>query len=207
MSIDIVAKQKVYVIDDDPELRDLLTWLLASVNIAAENYASAEQFLQDYEPGQPGCIVLDLRMPGMSGLRLFDHLRALGHHCPIIILTGHGDIAMAVRAMREGAFDFIEKPFSEQQLLERIQDALALDRQQQAQLTVIAEIKERLALLTPRERDVLDLLLEGKINKAIAVELGINERTVETHRYNVMEKMKVKSLGELLRMLLPRQPL
>jgi two-component system response regulator FixJ len=193
-------RSTVFVVDDDQDMRNSLKWLLESVNLPVETYASAEQFLVGYTADRPGCLLLDVRMPGMGGIRLLEYLRKSRMRLPVIVLTGHGDVPMAVQALKLGAFDFIEKPATHQRILERTQDALATDRERRARDTDTAAFGRLLAQLSQREREVLDLLVEGESNKAISTELGISERTVEKHRENVMQKMEVKSLARLIRM-------
>ena len=187
----------IFVVDDDETLRGSLRWLLESLRHNVQTYASAREFLSSYDPVQPGCLVLDIRMPEISGLQLQEILTKRGIRIPVIMITGHADIAMAVRAMKAGAIDFIEKPFNDQELLERVEQALALDarqRQEEAQRRIAIE---RLELLTPREREVLEKVVCGKLNKVIAAELGISMKTVEAHRAKVMGKMGVNSPAEL----------
>lgn len=192
----------VFVIDDDQEMRNSLKYLIESVRLPVEAFACAEAFLQDFDPTRPGCLLLDVRMPGMGGLRLLEWLRSQGARLPVIVFTGHGDIPMAVDALKGGAFHFIEKPANRQQLVHCIQDALALDRELRAKALRRAEIEALLAQLTPREREILERVIEGEPNKRIAMELGISERTVEKHREGMMEKMGTHSLAKLVQMIL-----
>ena len=187
----------IFVIDDDQTLRGSLRWLLESMKLNVRTYASAREFLSSYDPAQPGCLVLDVRMPEISGLQLQEILTQRGIRIPVIMITGHGDIAMAVRAMKTGALDFIEKPFNDQELLDRVQQALAIDARQRREEAQRRVAIERLSLLTPREREVLEKVLLGNHNKTIAAELGISMKTVEAHRAKVMEKMGVRSAAEL----------
>ncbi len=191
----------VFVVDDDEAMRESLLWLLTSVGLPTTGYSSAEAFLAADHPERCGCLVLDVRMPGMSGLELQERLAAQGTPLPIIIVTGHGDIPMAVRAMKAGAVDFLEKPFNNQQLLERITAALRSDAAAQAERRQRKDLRERLASLSPREREVAQLVAAGKQNKVIAFDLGISQKTVEVHRHHVMEKMKAQTAAELGRML------
>ena len=189
----------VYVVDDDDEVRDAIADLIDSVGLPTRAFASAQAFLQAYEPPQSGCLVLDVRMPGMNGLELQQELMTRGAMIPIIFLTGHGDIPMAVEAMRRGAVDFMPKPFREQELLDRIRAALDEGAESFRAAASRQSVQKCLADLTPRETQVLELVVAGKANKVIAYELGVSERTVEVHRAHVMEKMRVKNLAELVR--------
>jgi two-component system, LuxR family, response regulator FixJ len=192
----------VMVVDDDAGVRNAMRILLKSVGIEATLYPSAHEFLAAYQPSQPGCLVLDIRMPGMSGLELQQQLNLRGAVIPVIFMTGHGDIPMAVEAMQHGAFDFLQKPFRDQDLLDRIQRAIVKDGELRQSLGEHARIKAHLESLTPREREVLDLMTKGKQNKSIAQDLGVSPRTVEIHRARVMEKMDAQSVAELVRMML-----
>jgi FixJ family two-component response regulator len=198
--------QTVYVVDDDEAVRSSLKLLLKSAGVASEAFASAQEFLAGYEASQPGCLVLDVRMPGMSGLELQHELNLRGATLPVIFITGHGDIPMAVEAMQHGAFDFLQKPFRDQELLDRVQKALARDAENRARLRHTDRIRERLATLSPREREVLDLVTRGKANKMVAGDLGVSQRTVEIHRAHVMQKMEAGSLAELVRMMMTVAP-
>ena len=192
----------VMVVDDDAGIRNAMRILLKSVGIEATLYASAQEFLAAYQPSQPGCLVLDIRMPGMSGLELQQQLNLRGAVIPVIFMTGHGDIPMAVEAMQHGAFDFLQKPFRDQDLLDRIQRAIARDTERRESLGEHTRIKSHLESLTAREREVLDLMVKGKQNKQIAQDLGVSPRTIEIHRARVMEKMDAHSVAELVRMML-----
>ena len=196
------ANPIVMVVDDDPGVRNAMRTLLKSVGIQSTLYASAQEFLGAYQPTQPGCLVLDIRMPGMSGLELQQELNLRGAVIPVIFMTGHGDIPMAVEAMQHGAFDFLQKPFRDQDLLDRIQRAIVKDAELRQSLGEHARIRTHLESLTPREREVLDLMTQGKQNKSIAQDLGVSPRTVEIHRARVMEKMNAQSVAELVRMML-----
>jgi two-component system, LuxR family, response regulator FixJ len=196
----------VFVVDDDEGVRNSLRFLLKSVGLPARALASAGEFLESYESSQPGCLVLDVRMPGMSGLELQQQLNLRGAVIPVIFITGHGDIPMAVEAMQQGAFDFLQKPFRDQDLIDRIQRALERDGRNRAALDEHARIRERLDSLTPREREVLALMTRGKPNKIMAAELGLSQRTVEIHRARVMEKSGAASLAQLVRMVLDLEP-
>lgn len=190
----------VYVVDDDPAMRDSLKWLMDSVSLPVKTFENAKAFLDAYEPGQPGCLVLDVRMPGISGLELQERIVNEGFTLPVIFITGHGDVPMAVRALKNGAVDFIEKPFSDQALLDRIQQAVDIHRQRITDEGRKSEIVRRLNTLSPRERDVMNLVVVGQSNKSIATQLGLSPKTVEVHRARVMEKMQAKSLPELVTM-------
>ncbi|MEW7973276.1 MAG: response regulator transcription factor [Candidatus Thiodiazotropha endolucinida] len=190
----------VFVVDDDQAMRNSLKWLIESVSMQVETFESADAFIKSYYPGRSGCLLLDVRMPGMSGLELQEYLRANQIAIPVIIITGHGDVPMAVRAMKSGAVDFIEKPFNDELLLESIRHALALDVKQRDMQKQRAEIATRLARLTPREHEVMVMVTNGKANKEIASSLGVSAKTVEAHRARVMEKMQANSLAELVRM-------
>ncbi len=193
-----MADPIVNVVDDDASVRKSLTMLLKSVGLRAKTYASAQEFLDTFERGVPGCLVLDVRMPGMSGVELQQKLLSMNVHLPIIFITAHGDVPMAVETMKAGAIDFIQKPFRDQDLIDRIQTALAEDERLRKLSANRAEIAERQETLTPREREVMDLVVGGAPNKAIAAELGLSERTVEIHRSRVMTKMGAESLAHLV---------
>lgn len=190
----------VFIIDDDEAVRRFLSGLIASVGLRVETYASAQEFLDADEPSQPGCLLLDIRMPGMSGLELQKELASRNIRIPIIILTGHGNVQVAVHAMKAGAVDFIEKPFNNELLLDRIQMAVAESVDADTTRVKQDEIAHRMELLTPREHQVLDIVAAGETNKAIARRLEISEKTVEIHRARVMEKMQAKSLANLVKM-------
>jgi two-component system response regulator FixJ len=193
---------RVHVVDDDEAVRSSLRFLIRSVGLQAQAYDSAQEFLKSYDPRQPGCLLLDVRMPGMSGLELQQELNRRGATLPVIFITGHGDVPMAVAAMQYGAFDFLQKPFRDQDLLDRVQRAMARDAESRSRLAARAEIRSRLATLTPRELEVMDLVTSGKANKVVGADLGVSQRTVEIHRAHVMEKMGAGSLAELVRMVL-----
>jgi two-component system response regulator FixJ len=192
----------VFIVDDDEAVRNSLRLLLKSVGLVPAAMGSAREFLQKHDPTQPGCLVLDVRMPEMSGLELQEQLNLLGAVIPVIFITGHGDVPMAVEAMQAGAFDFLQKPFRDQDLIDRIQRALEKDRTNRAVLDERAVIRQRLESLTPREREVLDMVASGKPNKIMASDLGVSQRTVEIHRARVMEKMGATSLAQLVRMVM-----
>lgn len=190
----------VFVIDDDEAVRHFLRGLIASVDLRVEAYASAQEFLAAYRSSAPGCLVLDIRMPGMSGLELQQELSVRGIDLPVIVLTGHGNVQVAVHAMKAGAVDFIEKPFNNELLLDRVQTAVAESVEAYDSRAKRDDILRRQELLTPRERQVLDLVVAGESNKGIARHLHISEKTVEIHRANVMGKMQAKSLADLVKM-------
>jgi FixJ family two-component response regulator len=196
------ARPTIFVVDDDTAVRDALKLLLRSVGQAVETFGSAQEFLDAYGEDRPGCLVLDIRMPGMSGLELQQKLNEKHSILPIIFITGHGDVPMAVEAMQAGAVDFIQKPFRDQDLIDRINQALEKDSSNRAALGERNDIRRRLETLTPREREVLDLVVHGKANKVIAGDLKLSQRTVEIHRARVMEKMQASSLAHLVRMVL-----
>lgn len=189
----------VFVVDDDEAVRHFLRGLIVSVGLRVETYASAQEFLDAVRPGSPGCLLLDIRMPGMSGLELQRELAERSIGLPVIILTGHGDVQLAVHAMKAGAVDFIEKPFNNELLLDRVQKAVAESVDADSARLKRDEVTSRLDLLTPRERQVLDLVVAGETNKGAARRLGISEKTVEIHRARVMDKMRAKSLVDLVK--------
>lgn len=191
------ASAVVHLIDDDEGVRRGLAFLLGTAGLAVKVYESAVLFLEKYDGARDGCIVSDVRMPGMDGIQLMRRLDELNVKLPVLVMTGHADVAMAVEAMKAGAVDFIEKPFSDETLLAAIQTALARDSRSADDFD---QIRARLASLTPREKEVLDGLLSGHPNKTIAFDLGLSPRTVEVHRANVMTKMAASSLSELVRM-------
>lgn len=192
--------QTVFVVDDDQAVRMALSLLIRSMGLAVETFESASAFLGTCDPERSGCLVLDIRMPGMSGLEMQEELNRRAIGLPVIFITGHGDVAMAVRAMKSGAVDFIEKPFNDQQLLDRVNKALDLDRNARAARAEHATLAARIELLSPREREVMERIVAGQANKVIAIELGLSERTVEIHRAKVMTKTGARSLAELVTM-------
>jgi FixJ family two-component response regulator len=192
----------VFVIDDDDAVRSSLKLLFKSIGLPVQVFASAQDFLPGYVLDQAGCLVVDVRMPGMSGLQLQQELNLRGAMIPVIFITGHGDISMAVEAMQHGAFDFLPKPFADQDLIDRVQRALKKDALNRNEIGQAERIRERLQSLTPREREVLDLVTGGKPNKVMAADLGVSQRTIEIHRARVMEKMQANSLAQLVRMTL-----
>ena len=189
----------VYIVDDDDAIRDSLSLLMRSVGLASETHESAADFLQAYEPDKLSCLIADIRMPGLSGLELQQELNERHAEVPIIFITGHGDVPMAVKAMQAGAMDFIQKPFRDQDLLDKIHKALQEDRERRTSRREVSVIRERLDTLTPRETEVMQKVVQGCANKVIAMDLGVSQRTVELHRARVMHKMRVRSLAELVR--------
>ncbi len=189
----------VFIVDDEADVRDSVGLLVRSAELAVETFASAGEFLQACDRERPGCVVLDVRMPGLSGLAAQQQLLKRGITLPIIFISGHGDIAMAVQA---GALDFLEKPFDDQVLLDRVHKALVIDAENRAHAAAEAEIRRRLQTLTPRECEVMEQLIEGKVNKIIAQELDVSTRTVEIHRARVLHKMRVSNVSQLVRLVL-----
>ena len=189
----------VQLVDDDPAVRDSIAFLLKTVGVPCQTYADAGQFLDEFSAGEVSCLVLDIRMPGMSGLELQEEMKRRNWNTPIIFITGHGEIAMAVRAMRNGAFDFIQKPFKDQELLDSVNAAFVIARSQHKQQRDIKDIRAAYESLSPREREVMALVTSGKANKVIAFDLGVSQRTVEIHRARVMHKMGAHNLAELVR--------
>ncbi|WP_079435123.1 response regulator transcription factor [Zoogloea sp. LCSB751] len=196
------ALPTVYVVDDDDGVRESLRWLLESVGHPVRVFRHGRDFLDGYDPNLPGCLLLDIRMPLMGGFELQEVLRIDNPALPILFLTGHGTIPMSVRAMRAGAFDFIEKPFSDQALLERVQDAVNDAAERHRQQRHVRSINHHLAMLSPREREVLDLLMDGMSSRQIGEELGISKKTVEVHRCHIREKLGIGTVAELVRMVL-----
>jgi FixJ family two-component response regulator len=190
----------VFVVDDDRGVRDATRSLLASIGLRVETFKTAQEFLSSQRPDAPSCLVLDVRLPGLSGLDLQRELSNAGTPIPIIFITGHGDVPMSVQAMKGGAVEFLTKPFRDQQLLDAIQEAIERARVERKQRIELAELRERYESLTPREREVMGLVVTGLLNKQVAAELGTSEVTVKIHRAQVMKKMKVASLAELVRL-------
>jgi FixJ family two-component response regulator len=195
-----MVEPTVFIVDDDRGVRNSIRELLISVGLAVETFESAQSFLDSFDTARPGCLVLDVRMAHMGGLALEARLTEMGAEIPIVFISGHGDISMAVKAIKRGAVDFVPKPYQEQHLLDAINEALQRDALERAPPLDASGLDERLQTLTPREREVLDLALKGHSSKVIAGELGISHRTVELHRSNLLEKLGVASVSELLRL-------
>ena len=194
----------VFVVDDDQAMRTSLQWLIESTGMQVKTFESADAFLSNFYPERAGCLLLDVRMPGMSGLELQSYLAREGYQLPVIIITGHGDVGMAVKAMRAGAMDFIEKPFHDEDLLRSIQRALEVDQRQRLSRAARAGILARVADLTPREHEVMGMVTDGKANREIAVALGVTPKTVEAHRANIMEKLQVTTVADLMKVALAK---
>lgn len=192
----------VFVVDDDDAVRESLAFLIKSIGLKVENFASAQDFLKGYNPARSGCLVLDIRMPGMSGLELQDKLNQMDSMLPIIFITGHGDVPMAVKAIKAGAADFVQKPFRDQELIDRIREVLEEDASARVEKLQKVEILKRIDSLTEREREVMEQVVDGKANKVVAIDLNVSQRTVEIHRANVMDKMKARSLAQLVRLVM-----
>jgi two-component system, LuxR family, response regulator FixJ len=193
------TEQQVFIIDDDEAVRDAMSMLLETIDLSHQCFSSATEFLDGFDGSQRGCLVLDIRMPGMNGLELQQRLKKREAHLPIIFITGHGDVPMAVEAMREGALDFMRKPIREQELLDRIQEALEHEAGTRKNIFDRELMSKRLSSLTIREREVFERVTEGHANKVIGLDLGISERTVEVHRSQVMRKLEVNSLAQLVK--------
>ena len=192
----------VYIVDDEASIRDSLAMLLRSVGLASQSFTDARAFLAAYQARAESCLVADVRMPGMSGIELLEALRERGARLRVVIITGHGDIAMAVRAMKAGAVDFIEKPFHDQILIDAVHRALARagETDDTPAIADAEALRARLSTLSPREREVMALVVEGRPNKTVATRLGLSTRTVEVHRAKVMEKMQARSIADLVKM-------
>ena len=200
------ADPTVFIVDDDPAVRQALMTLVRSMRLRAESYESAQQFLDAFDVSRPGCMLLDVRMPGISGLGLLEHLNREEISLPTIVMSAYGDVPMVVRAMKAGALNFLEKPCRDQQLWEAIQEAIKWDADHRERMTLCAHVRHRLQRLTRGEHDVLALLIDGKPNRTIAAELNLSVRTIEVRRAKIMEKMKADSLSELIRLTLSGDP-
>jgi FixJ family two-component response regulator len=194
------SRPVVHIVDDDDGMRKAITVLMTTVGYRALAFARPTEFLQKYDPNQPGCLILDVRMPEMSGLEVQQQLNRSGSMVPVVLITAHGDIPMAVQAMKDGAFDFLQKPFRDQDLIDRVNSALKQDAENRAAVEKLADLKRRAESLTPREREVMAFVVDGRANKVVAIDLGLSERTVEIHRANVMEKMGARSIAHLVKM-------
>lgn len=194
------SKQTVYVVDDDASARESLCWLLGTERLPSRAFASAGEFLDDWSGEWSGCVTLDIRMPDMSGLQVQQELLRRGNRMPVIVLTGHADVPIAIRAMKLGAYDFLEKPYSDSELLDAVRGALAHQREQDRSESEQASALRALENLTEREREVMRLVVDGSTNKAVAAELGISEKTVEVHRARVMRKTGVGTFSALVRL-------
>jgi len=195
-----IPSQVVFVIDDDASMRDAISRLLNAVGLTVQTFASARAFLNRRLPDVPGCVVLDVRLPGLSGLDLQREMVERGIHIPVVFITGHGDIPMSVQAMKAGAVEFLTKPFRDQDLLDAVRSGIQLDRQGRKERAELAELRDGLRQLTPREREVMSLVVAGLLNKQIALRLGASEKTIKIHRGHVMQKMRADSLADLVRM-------
>jgi FixJ family two-component response regulator len=193
-------KEVVYIIDDDASVRDGLGDLLRSVGLAVQTFASSQEFLDSKRPDAPGCIILDVRLPGRSGLEFQSMLQNLGIQLPVIFISAHGDIPISVRAMKSGAIEFLTKPLREQELLDAVHIGIERDRARRQEADFIADLRGRYDSLTPREREIMNLVVTGSVNKQIAAQAGLSEVTVKVHRGHIMQKMRAKSLVELVRM-------
>ena len=197
MSLNHSSTRKIAIVDDDDAIRDALSWLFSTRNHQVSTFASAEELLATYRPDDYGSLVLDVRMPGMGGLELFNKLQEYAYCPPVIFLTGHGDVPMAVAALKQGAADFIEKPFSDNDIVDLVESCLSQDQLSREEWQTRTAVDQRLACLTPREREVMKLILTGRLNKQIADDLSISMKTVEVHRARILEKMQVKTAMEL----------
>ncbi len=195
----MISESTVFVVDDDENVRNAMRWLIEPAGYPVEAYATARDFLEGQDPSRPGCLIVDVRLPGMSGFELLEHVVNRKPSIPVIVITGYGDVRAAVRAMKCGALDFIEKPFDNDVLLRRIREAVELDRHNRAEHTCRSVISARVGKLTRREREVMNLVVNGLPNKAIAAELHVSQKTVEAHRANTMRKMQANSLPDLVR--------
>jgi two-component system response regulator DctR len=196
-----MSSATTHIVDDDPAVRDALQWLLQSRGVPSQTWGSGNDFLAFASRDLCGCLLLDVRMPEMSGIELFDRLRVLHCRLPVIFLTGHGDVPMAVQALKDGAFDFVEKPYDDNALVDKVLTAIAQDARRCVRENSALRLEQKLATLTQREQEVMQRILAGKLNKVIADELGIAMRTVEVHRSHIFEKMEVRSAVELSQIL------
>ncbi|WP_308443940.1 response regulator transcription factor [Spiribacter halobius] len=194
--------EQIWLVDDEEDIREAVGFLLGTAGYSVRTFAGPSELLAEVTPAHRGCLLLDVRLPEMDGLELQTRLREAGVNMPILFISGHGDIPMAVRAVNAGALDFLEKPFDDETLLERVARALELDREQAEHVAAIGDIERRLGNLTPREREVMEHMLEGKLNKIIAADLGMSVRTVEVHRARVLEKLGVRNSSEMVRKVL-----
>ncbi len=192
--------QTVYVVDDDKAVRESLQWLIESAGLRAQTFESGQAFLDFCHEDMSGCLVVDIRMPGLSGLDMYDRMIEQGYDLATIVITGHGDVPQAVRALKSGALDFFEKPFSDHALLDRVHNAMRIDRENRDTHSHQQHIRERYDRLTPREKQVMSMVVEGQLNKQIAGNLGLSHKTIEVHRSHVMQKMAAPSLPALVRM-------
>ena len=192
--------QVVFVIDDDASMRDAISRLLNAVGLTVQTFASAREFLNRRLPDVPGCVVLDVRLPGLSGLDLQHEMVERGIHIPVVFITGHGDIPMSVQAMKAGAVEFLTKPFRDQDLLDAVRSGIQLDRKEREERAELAELRNCVRQLTQREQEVMWLVVSGLLNKQIALQLGTSEKTIKIHRSQVMRKMRANSLADLVRM-------
>lgn len=205
-SIEPGRQAAVFIVDDEEAVRDSIGLLLRSVGLVSKAFTDARAFLDQYSPEEPGCLVLDIRMPRMSGMELQQELNRRGWGIPVIFMTGHGDVPMAVEAMRAGAVDFLQKPFKDDELIRRVQKALEQDARLREQLGSLGQLRSRYESLTPREREIAERLAAGDANKAVAIDLALSERTVELHRSHVMQKMGARGLAQLVQMMLQLKP-
>jgi FixJ family two-component response regulator len=194
---DTIEQAVVFVVDDDEAMRDSIVCLLESANLPCRMFGDARAFLDACEPGRPGCLLLDIRMPGMSGMELLAHLKANGYSQPVIIITGHGDVPLAVRALKSGAFDFVQKPFGAQDLLDKVQAALEQVRADRRKNLKQDMLRGRFGALTGREREIMELVVAGDSSKVIGMKLGISSKTVDIHRSNIMKKLDVQTVAEM----------
>lgn len=209
-----MTEPTVYIVDDDADMRDSLRWLITTVGLRSETFSSAAGFFRDFAPNGPGCLILDVRMPGTSGLDLFEELVARGEGMPVIFITAYADVAMAVRAMKSGAVEFVEKPFNRQTLLDKVQRAIKDDVNRRSRLAASEMVRAKLKALTEKEREVLELIKDGRPNKEMANRLEISPRAVEMRRSSLMRKLGARTLAELLRLAMveeagrdhPREP-